>query len=240
MGSALMDEPIVIARAPGKYERLCWERHERDLALSLAPGGHPKGFYFDQAAGERVVIFIERYCKHHKAEWAGQPLLLEEWQKKILVIAFGWMRADGTRRFRTVYIEIPRKNGKSELAGGVGLYLLVADGEHGAEIYSVATKKDQAKIVWGAAEAMVKASPVLSKRIRAFKNSLSDLRMGSKFEPLSSESDTQDGLNASAQLTDEAHAHKDRHLYDVVATSMGSRRQPINWVITTAGIYNPE
>jgi phage terminase large subunit-like protein len=238
MGNAVMEEPMV--RVEGKYERLCYERHERDLALASAPGGHSRGLYYDLAAGQRVVDFIERYCKHHKAEWAGRPLLLEEWQKRILRIVFGWMRSDGTRRFRTVYIEIPRKNGKSELTGGVGIYLMVADGEYGAEIYSVATKRDQAKIVWGAAEAMVKASPALKKRIRTYKNSLSCERMGSKFEPLSSESDTQDGLNASAQLTDEAHAHKDRHLYDVVATSMGSRRQPLNWVITTAGVYNPE
>ena len=238
MGSAVMDGPIL--RIEGKYERLCWERHARDLELAALPGGHPRGLYFDPAAGQRVVDFIERYCKHHKAEWAGQPLLLEEWQKRLLRIAFGWMRSDGTRRFRTVYIEIPRKNGKSELTGGVGLYLLVADGENGAEIYSVATKRDQAKIVWGAAEAMVKQSPALRKYVKAYKNNLSCARLGSKFEPLSSESKTQDGLNASAGLTDEAHAHQDRHLYDVVATSMGSRRQPINWVITTAGIYNPE
>lgn len=239
MGSAITTE-ATLRVAIGKYERLCYERHEKDLELSLQPGGHPRGLYYDAAAGQRVVDFIERYCKHHKAEWAGQPLLLEEWQKRILRIVFGWMRADGTRRFRTVYIEIPRKNGKSELTGGVGLYLLVADGEHGAEVYSVATKKDQAKIVWGAAEAMVKQSPALRKYVRAYKNNLSCERMGSKFEPLSSESKTQDGLNASAGLTDEAHAHQDRHLYDVVATSMGSRRQPLNWVITTAGVYNPE
>lgn len=238
MGSAVVDEPIV--RIAGKYERLCWERHERDLELCAQPGGHPKGYYFDEAAGQRVVDFIERYCKHHKGEWAGRPLILEPWQKKALVIVFGWMRADGTRRFRTAYIEIPRKNGKSELAGGVGLYLLIADDEPGAEIYSTATKKDQAKIVWGAAEAMVKASPALKKRIRAYKNNLSCERLGSKFEPLSAESGTLDGLNAHGNLTDEAHAHKDRHVYDVVATSMGSRRQPLNWVITTAGIYNPE
>jgi phage terminase large subunit-like protein len=238
MGSAVMDEPIV--RVAGKYERLCWERHERDLAVSLQPGGHPKGLYFDEAAGRRVVDFIERYCKHHKGEWAGRPLLLEEWQKRILIIVFGWMRPDGTRRFRTAYIEIPRKNGKSELAGGVGLYLLIADDEPGAEVYSTATKKDQAKIVWGAAEAMVKKSPALRKWIAAYKNSLSCERLGSKFEPLSAESGTLDGLNTHGQLADEAHAHKDRHVYDVVATSMGSRRQPLNWVITTAGIYNPE
>lgn len=238
MTTAVIDEPIV--RVAGKYERLCWERHDRDLVACLDPGGHPKGFYFDEAAGQRVVDFIERYCKHHKGEWAGNPLLLEPWQKRILIIVFGWMRPDGTRRFRTAYIEIPRKNGKSEVAGAVGLYMLVADHEPGAEIYSTATKKDQARIVWGAAEAMVKASPALKKFVRGYRNNLSCEKLGGKFEPLSAESGTMDGLNTHAQLADEAHAHKDRHVYDVVATSMGSRRQPMNWVITTAGVYNPE
>lgn len=238
MGSTMIDEPIV--RIAGKYERLCWERHDRDLELAARPGGHPKGFTFDPLAGERAVAFIEKYCKHHKGEWAGRALILEDVQKKILRIVFGWMRKDGTRRFRTVYIEIPRKNGKSEIAGGVGLYLLIADNEPGAEVYSTATKKDQAKIVWGAAEAMVKQSPALRKYVKTYKNSLSCERLGSKFEPLSAESGTMDGLNAHAQIADESHAHKDRHVYDVVATSMGSRRQPMNLVITTAGVYNPE
>ena len=238
MSTTVIDAPVV--RVAGKYERLCWERHERDLVACLGPGGHPKGFYFDEAAGRRVVDFIEGYCKHHKGEWAGRPLLLEESQKKILSIVFGWMRKDGTRRFRVAYIEIPRKNGKSEISGAVGLYLFIADGEPGAEVYSTATKKEQARIVWGAAEAMVKASPALKKFVQTYKNNLSCERSGSKFEPLSAESGTMDGLNTHAQIADEAHAHKDRHVYDVVATSMGSRRQPMNWIITTAGIYNPE
>ncbi len=241
MTTELLDPPaIVINRVPGKYERLCWERHERDLALAAQPGGHPKGYWFDEAAGERVVQFIEQYCCHFEGEWAGRPLLLEDWQKGILRIVFGWMRRDGTRRFRTAYIEIPRKNGKSITGGGVGLFLTIADNEAGAQVYATATKRDQAKIVWGAAEAMVKRSPRLRKFARAFKNNISCERLASKFEPLAADSDTQDGFNAHAQIMDEAHAHKDRHVYDVVATSMGARRQPINWIITTAGVYNPE
>lgn len=107
------------ARVIGKYERLCYERHARDLAAAAQPGGHPKGFHFFPERGEYVVQFIERFCKHHKGEWAGKPLILEEWQRQIIRIIFGWMRPDEdrpgewVRRFRTAYIEIPRKNGKA-------------------------------------------------------------------------------------------------------------------------------
>lgn len=231
---------LSVPRVPGKYERLCWERHQKDLALAARPGGHPKGFTFDPESGDRVVLFIERYCRHHKGEWAGRPLLLEDWQKDILRIVFGWKRADRTRRFRTAYIEVPRKQGKTEKAAGVGLYLLVADDEPGAEVYSTATKKDQAKLVWSFAGAMVARSPALRKFVQVFKTGITCERTASKFEPLSAESKTLDGLNAHGHISDEMHAHADRHVYDVVATSMGARRQPLNWIITTAGLYDPE
>lgn len=238
MESAFADPPIT--RTAGKYERLCWERHARDLALCGQPAGHPKGFRFDPESGMRVTAFVESYCTHYEGEWAGQPLLLEGWQKDIIQAAFGWLRRDGTRRYRTVYIEIPRKNGKSTWAGGVGLYLTVADGEAGAQVYVTATKKDQARIVWGAADKMLRRSARLRKFVKASKLAIYCERLGSRMEPLGANSDTQDGFNAHAQLVDEAHAHKDRHVYDVVATSMGARRQPLNWIITTAGVYNPE
>jgi len=233
----------------GRFERLCWERHERDLALAYADGAvpkdprkthHPKGFWFDPDAAERPIVVTEKLCRHHKGEWAGKPFLLEEWQRRILRIVFGWKRADGTRRFRIVYIEVPRKNGKSELAGAVGLYLLVADDEPGAEVYSSATKKDQAKIVHDAAVAMVKASPELRRFVRSFRNNLHCPRLGSKFEPLGADSSTLDGLNPHGNIVDELHAHKDRGLWDVLDTAMGARRQPLTWAITTAGTYEPE
>lgn len=239
MGSAVMDD-VTVARTQGKYERLCWERHARDLALCDAASGHPKGFRFDRDAGDRVVQFVEGYCRHFEGEWAGQPIVLAEWQREILRIVFGWLRADGTRRFRTAYIEVPRKNGKSTWAGGVGLYLTIADGEPGAQVYATATKKDQAKIVWGAASQMIAQSPRLRKYATAYKTAIACERLRAKFEPLAADSNTQDGFNAHAQIADEMHAHRDRHVYDVVATSMGARRQPLNWIITTAGIYNPE
>ncbi len=226
-------------RVAGKYERLCWERHERDLALCI-DGRHPKGFYYDEAAGQRAVDFIEKFCRHYEGELAGQLIVLEDWQRKIYRAVFGWMRADGTRRFRTAYVEIPRKNGKSFMGSGTGVFLTIADGEGGAQVYSAATKKDQAKIVHDGATKMVKASPELKRFLRTFRNNISCERMGSKFEPLGADSSTLDGLNTHGLIEDETHAHTDRHVHDVLITSMGARRQPLAWIITTAGVYDPE
>ncbi len=227
-------------RRPGKFERLAAERHARDLALSQQPGGHPRGLRFDAAAGERAVQFIEGYCKHHKGEWAGRALELQEWQRENLRHIFGWFRADGTRRFRIAYVEIPRKNGKSTIGAAVGLYMLVADGEPGAEVYSSATKKDQAKIVWDAAKEMVLGSKELKRFVKARQNNLVVERTSSKFSPLSADSDTLDGLNPHGNIVDELHAHKDRGVWDVLDTAMGARRQPLTLAITTAGSYDPE
>ena len=240
--------PARPARTPGKYERLCWERHARDLQLAYPSGvpedprqtQHPKGFWFDPERADDVVAWIQRYCRHSKGEWTGQLIVLEEWQKQMLRIVFGWVRPDGTRRFRTAYIEVPRKNAKSTIAGAVGLYLTVADQEPGAEVYSSATKEDQAKIVWDAAAAMAKSSAELRRFVLARKKNLSCARLGSKFTPLGADSETLDGLNVHGNLVDELHAHKDRGLWDVLVTAMGSRRQPLTWAITTAGVYDPE
>lgn len=250
MGSALADP---VTRVAGKYERLAWERQERDLRLAYgerwddpavygdpAMSHHPKGLWFDLEAGERVCLFLERYCRHVEGEWAGQLIALDECQRQILTVTFGWKRPDGSRRFRTAYIEVPRKNTKSTTGAGVGLYLTVADGEGGAQVYAAATKKDQAKIVHGAATKMVKQSAELKRFVRTFRNNISCELLGSKFEPLGADSSTLDGLNAHGAIIDETHAHKDRHVYDVITTSMGARRQPLTWVITTAGVYDPE
>ena len=240
--------PALPPRVPGKYERLCWERQARDLQLAYPAGApedprdtqHPKGFWYDPARAEEVVTWIERYCRHSKGEWAGTLIVLEEWQKQILRTVFGWVRPDGTRRFRVAYEEVPRKNAKSTIVAAVGLYLMVADQEPGAEIYSSATKEKQAKIVWDAAEAMVKQSPQLRPVVRIRKKNLSCSRLMSKFEPLGADSDTLDGLNVQGNLVDELHAHKNRALWDVLITAQGSRRQPLTWAITTAGIYDVE
>lgn len=228
-----------MTRARGRLEKLVAVRQARDLELASRPGGHPLGFTFDAAAGDRVVEFLEGFCRHHKGEWAGLPLLLEDWQKDLVRQAFGWKLADGSRRFRICYWEIARKNGKSEIAAGLALYLTVADDEPGAEVYSSATKKEQAKIVWGTASAMVKKSADLKKFCRVFQNNISVERTGSKLEPLSADSEKLDGLNVHGNVVDELHAHKDRRLWDVLDTAQGARRQPMTIAITTAGSYDP-
>lgn len=235
-------------RAIGKYERLCWERQARDLELAYPDGmpadprktQHPKGFWFSREAGEHVVEFIERYCRHSKGEWAGQLLELNDVERRIWTTVFGWMLPDGTRRFRIAYIEVARKNAKSTQAAAIGLYLTVADREFGAEVYSSATKKDQAKIVHDVAVAMVKQSPELKKYVRTVRNNINCLRMGAKFEPLGADSDTLDGLNPHGNIIDELHAHKNRDVWDVLDTAQGARRQPMTIAITTAGLYDPE
>lgn len=240
-------------RLAGRLEQLALERHRRDLELAGGEGvrgKHPRGFWFDPAAADHAVGFIETHCRHHKGEWAGQPLRLEEWQKRDIVRPiFGWMRPERdaagkvigyVRRFRVAYVEIPRKNGKTELGAAIGVLLLTADDEPGAEVYATATKEDQAKILWSGAKEMVKQSPELSEYVSIRRKTLSCEELGSKFEPLGSDSDTLDGLMPHGNLVDEMHAHKDSHLLNVLITGTGSRRQPLTFIITTAGVYNPE
>ena len=220
---------------PCKYVRLAQERQERDL--KKLPG---KGYTYDEKAAARVTHFIEGYCKHWKGEWAGQPLHLGDWQSQdILNPIFGWRKPDGTRRYRYAYVEIPRKNGKSTMAAGVGLYLTIADNEPGAEVYCSATKKDQAKIVFNDAKEMLRQSPRLQRWAGQFKNNIHCRRLKSKFEPLGADKDTLDGLNTHGNIVDELHAHKTRGLLDVLVTSTGARRQPLSFYITTAGLYVP-
>lgn len=233
-------------RQPGKYERLYLERQERDLALAAREGGHPKGFWFDIEAGDRVVQFIEVYCRHYEGEWAGQPMLLEEWQKQLVRIIFGWMRADGTRRFRTAYVEIPRKNGKSFWCSALSVYLMVGDGEPGPQIYSFATMEEQAAIVWHGAVAMVEQSPGLQKfiKIHGQKKKTGGMmfcdRVRGRFRPLGADSHTKDGLSPHGCVADELHEHRDRRVWTKLRTATGARRQPLQIEITTAGVYDPE
>ncbi len=231
-----------MGRPIGKLERLCYERHARDLALAAAKGGHPRGFWFDEAAADRAVEFIEGFCRHFKGEWHGQPLLLEEAERFITRALFGWKRADGTRRYRRAWIEVARKNWKTTFAAAVGLYLLVADGEEGAEVYVTATKKDQAGICHKAAREMVKASPGLSRFVRVPRAELAPLtceRLGSAMKILSSDYGSQDGLSPSGDIRDEVHEWKAPELASKLDTGSGARRQPLTLEITTAGVYDP-
>lgn len=206
------------------------KRHLRDLKGL-------RGFYFDPEAGEVALKSFNNY-KHYKGKWAGQVFYLLPWQQAIIYILFGWLRkATGLRRFRTGYVEVARKNGKSHMAAGVGLYMLDMDGEYAAEVYSAATKHDQAKIVHTAAKQMVNGSPVLKRFIKVYKDSLSvEETRGSVFRPLSADYGSMDGLNVSCAIIDELHAHKGRELYDVLDTATGAREQPLILSITTAGV----
>jgi phage terminase large subunit-like protein len=198
-------------------------------------------FYFDRQAADLAVRFFEGLLTHSKGEWAGKPFKLQPWQRDdIIRPLFGWKRADGTRRYRTAYIEIPRKNGKSTMCAGLALYLLFADGEPGAEVYSAAADKDQARIVFEEAKNMVEASPALSKHSQSFRNTIVVASERSSYKVLSADAYTKHGFNASGIVFDELHAQPNRELWDVLNTSTGARRQPLMIMITTAGVYDPE
>ncbi len=216
-----------------RWARLACERHVHDLAH-----GHERGLYFDVEAAQRVLNFIGM-LKHSKGRWGrggGERIILEGWQQFIVWVAFGWMRADGLRRFRMIYKEVARKNGKSTIGAGLGLYLAFADNEPGSEVYSLATKRDQARIVHKEAIRMVRKQPVLHKHVKIYKDNLSIELTASKYEPLGSDSDSTDGLNIHGAVADELHAWKTRDLWDVIETATGSREQPMLIAITTAGM----
>ena len=218
------------ATVAGRYTRQACQRHADDIEH-----GAERGLYFDDYSASRAIAYFERTLKHSKGRWARKPLLLEPWQQFCLAMIFGWKRADGTRRFRTAYIEVGRKNGKSVFASGIGLYLVHADGEPGAEVYTAATKIEQARIIHQESIRMVKQSPRLSADLRVLKNNINRERTFSKYEPLGSNSETLDGLNVHGALVDEIHAHPNRDLWDVLETGTGARMQPLMLGITTAG-----
>ncbi len=202
----------------------------------MAMTSSDSNFWFDENAANRAVIFFERYLKHTKGKWAGAKFELMDWQKNdIIRPLFGWKRKDGTRKYRTAYIEIPRKNGKSTLSSGIALYLLFADNEYGAEIYSAAADREQAAIVFEIAKAMVEASPALKKRAKIYKRSIVVPKTMSSYKVLSADAPTKHGLNAHGIIFDELHAQPNRELWDVLTTSTGAREQPLVVAITTAG-----
>ena len=224
----------------GELVRLAAQRHLNDLER-VAGGDVSFPYYFDEVAAQRPIDFIQRFCRHSVGEWAGKPFLLEPWQHFLLWVLFGWKRkSDGYRRFKTAMIHISRKNGKTQLLAAIGIYLLVADKEAGAEIYSAATKKDQAKILFDESRRMVQSSPSLKKLVQSFRNNMCVLETHSKFEPLSSEEHTLDGLRVHGALIDELHSHKTRNVYDVLETATSSRRQPLVVCITTSGFPFPD
>ena len=212
-----------------KWVRLACERHRRDLET-----GAERGLWFDETAGQMVIAFFS-LLKHSKGEWAGRPVMLEPWQQFVMWSLFGWKLEDGNRRFRTSILEVARKNGKTTIAAGVGLYLLVADGEPGAEVYTAATKRDQARLIHSEATRMAKSSPGIKREVRIVKDNIHIPGTASKFEPLGADTDGMDGLHLHGAMVDELHAHKSRKMWDLLETASGSRRQPMTFGISTAG-----
>ena len=196
---------------------------------------NPDKYHFDEARANRPIDFIEKFCRHSKGEWAGKPVELLLFQKAFISALFGFVDDDGRRQYREAFFYVSRKNGKSSVLAALALYCLCADGEFGAEVYSVATKLDQARIVFEEARRMIQQNPALSKNIRKRKSDLYFPATFSKFQALSSKSNTLDGWNSHLVIIDECHAIKDRQLYEVMKQSQSARTQPLLVTITTAG-----
>jgi phage terminase large subunit-like protein len=195
-----------------------------------------ENYRFDPERASRVCKFIE-LLPHIKGKWSGKPIVLEPWQIFILTTVFGWVDENGNRRYKTAYIEVPRKNAKSTLSSGVGLYLLGLDGEGGAEVYSAATTRDQARIVFNDAKRMVdRCSGIRKRGYQTSAHAIYRESSASTFKALSrDQGGNLDGLNVHCAIVDELHAHKTRDVWDVLETGTGARSQPLLWAITTAG-----
>lgn len=232
----------------GRLVRLACERHLRDLERA------DPDLRFDAELAGHAISFFPVVLRHYKGEWGpipgvraeGLPIDLEDWEAFIVGSLFGWLRRNPAqvdaaghrawiRRFRKAFVEIAKKNGKTLLAAGIGLLLAFVDDEPGAEVYSAATKKDQAKLLWRDGDEMVLRSPALSRRIRRAANSLFDPATSSFFKPISSEEGSEEGINPHGVIVDEVHRHKTRGLIDMLANSFGARTQPLFLEITTAG-----
>ena len=192
-------------------------------------------FYFDEKKADRPIEFIETFCKQAEGKM-GEPIKLELFQKAFIQAIFGFLNRDTkTRRFNEVILLMARKNGKTTLLSAIALYMMIADGEGSAECYSVATKKDQASKCFKSACAMRTQSPEIRAVVSKRRTDMYMPSTFSSFEPLSSDSNTLDGLNSHLVVIDELHAIRDRNLYDVMKQSTSSRRQPLVIMITTAG-----
>lgn len=196
------------------------------------------GDWFDEKAAQGAVDFFHNHLRFSEGEWAGRPFKLEAWQEHdIIRPLFGSKRADGTRRYRRCIVWVPRKNGKTELAAGIALLTLVGDGEFGGQVYSIAKDKDQAKLVFTKAVNMVNLSPALGELLEAYKTSIFCPELTAAFKPLSGNPQGKHGLSMSGLIGDEIHEWPDGDLYDFVHQSCAARRQPLEFLISTAGEY---
>lgn len=199
---------------------------------------------FDKSRAGAAINFFQRILKHGKGAFAGKPFLLMGWQKQIIADIFGVVDVEGNRQYQKAYIEVPKKNGKSELAAGVALYCLIADDEPGAEVYSAAASKDQAALVYKVAASMVDKSPILSKRLRVLRSTKTILKRNdpeSFYRAISADGDLQDGINPHCIIADELHrwkVGKALDLWEILERGTIARRQPLMLAITTAGVQD--
>ncbi|MBQ0112672.1 MAG: terminase large subunit [Bacteroidales bacterium] len=211
------------------YKRLVEEMDCKDKSFP---------FYFSERHGNHAIEFIESFCKHYQGEKAGELVKLELFQKAFIQTLFGFLeKKTNLRRFREYFFEVPRKHGKSFLSASIAVYMLVADGEEGAEIYSAATKLDQAKIIYNASKNIVDQSAELRTLVKSTREGLSFKMTRSIMKPLPNESKSLDGLNIHFAALDEIHEQRDRNMYDVLRQGMKARKQPLIGCITTSGFY---
>lgn len=223
------------------------EAKRRDKRSSTAPAAAPSWarrgaratrdgkWIYDAAAADRAVRWIESHCVHTIGDWAGKPFLLARWQRRIVRKLFGWLRPDGTRKHRTVFLGVPRKNGKTTFAAALALALTIADGEPAAFVYSIAGNEEQARLAFAEAKRMCAWSPALAASVETLADAIYYGPTQSSFRPLASSPKNLHGLNPHAVIGDEVHAWKSREQYDVMRTALGARRQPVEIYITTAG-----
>ncbi len=222
-----------------QYERLANDIHKEQKVTFLNKTTNEEEthvYVYDEYKGHRIINFIEKYCKQSKGRWAGKPLKLELFQKAMLEALYGFVdKETGLRKYKKVIFFVARKNGKSVLDSAIATYMLTKDNEGGAEIYSVATKREQSKIVWEESKRMIKKSPILAGRIRCLIGGIYYDANDSYFRALASDSNSLDGLNAHLVIADEVHAWKDKNLLDVMYDSMSARTQPILLETSTMG-----
>lgn len=194
-------------------------------------------FWYDEAAADKAAAFFPTHLCLTEGEWAGKPFNLEGWQEHDIVRpTFGWKRADGTRRFRRVFVWVARKNGKTELAAGIAILMLLGDAEPGGQVFSIAAEKDQASIVFNKAATMVAYSPTLSRSLECMKPAIYCPQLNASFRPLSGKPAGKHGLNMSGLIGDEIHEWRNGDLYTFVHDSAAARRQPLEVLISTAGV----
>lgn len=217
-------EEVVSAKIEKTYRKLVYDLDHQDE------------FFYVPKRANHIIEFAENYCHHSKGKCGGQRVVLELWEKALLAAVFGFVDIDGNRKYREAILIVGKKNGKSLIASIVGLYMQLADGEPGPEVYACASKRDQAKIIWMEAKRMIAKSPALAKRTRALVGEIDSDYNDGVFKPLASDSNTLDGLNIHCGLMDEIHQWRSgKALYDIIADGVTAREQPLIFITSTAG-----